>query len=162
MKMFTKLLCAVLVLLALSPFIIGQSIQPTNNVKIQMVSAYYPQIPISSTAGSAAQTTLTIPAPPAGQYIYVCSLGFNYTQTNSTGTVESNAVTTSSNFGGFALKFSAAAAINTIYEKTFNWGSPAGGGCARSTSPGTATTFVSPSAATNGQFTWQASYFNAP
>ena len=134
---------------------------PQATTPVQLVPSYYALIPISATAAAATQTTLTLPAPPSGLYNYVCALTFNYSQTNTTGTVESNAVTTSTNFRAFALTFSAAAVINTIYEWSETWGTPASG-CAKSTLPATATTFVSPAAATNGMFTWYATYFQAP
>lgn len=134
---------------------------PVPATPVVMVPSYYATIPIAATAAAAAQTTLTIPAPGSGLYNYVCYLAYQYSQTNTTGTVQTNAVTTSTNFNGFALKYSVAAAINTNYDWKAELGDPATG-CAKSTSPGTATTFVSPAAATNGAFTWYAEYFQAP
>lgn len=128
---------------------------------IQMVQGYNALTAISSTGASAAQVTLTIPAPGPGLYNYICFLHFNYNQTNTTGTVQTLAVTTSTNFNSFALKYSTAAAINTNYDWSIPFGSPAAG-CAKSSAPATATTFVSPAGATNGQFTWEATYFQAP
>lgn len=139
----------------------AQSPSPVPTAPVQLVSSYYGLTAISSTAGAAAQTTLTIPAPNTGLYNYICMLGFNYSQTNTTGTVQTNAVTTSTNFNGFALKYSTAAAVNTDYDWAEIFGEPATG-CAKSPSANTATTFVSPSAATNGMFTWYATYFQAP
>lgn len=124
------------------------------------ITTQFALVPISTTGGSAAQVTLTIPAPPPTFYNYVCSLHLNYSQTNSTGTALTNATTSSTNFGGFAWKASAPAAVNTNLDVIENWG-VANTGCAKSTSPGTATTFVSPAAATNGQFTWSATYYQA-
>lgn len=139
----------------------AQSPSPVPAQLIQHVQSYYALTPISATAAANAQTTLTIPAPPANLYNYVCTLSFNYSQTNTTGTALTNAVTTSTNFNSFALKMSAVAAINTNYDWSEIWGDPMTG-CPKSTSPGTATTFVSPAAATNGAFTWYAVYYQAP
>ena len=139
----------------------AQVLSPVPSTPVQLMPGFYAVTPISATAAANAQATLTIPAPPAGMYNYICALSFNYNQTATTGTVQTNAVTTSTNFNSFALKFSAAAAINTTYEWANNWGTPATG-CPKSTAPATATTFVSPAAATNGAFTWEAVYFQAP
>jgi hypothetical protein len=46
-----------------------------------------------------------IPAPAAGLYNYVCSLAYDLSN-DTTGTVVTNVVTTSTNFGTFALKVS--------------------------------------------------------
>src|SRR5436190_7324087 len=69
------------------------------------ITTQYALVPISATAAVNVQTTLTIPAPPPGFYNYVCSLHFNASQ-NGTGTAAVNAVTTSTNFNAWALKFS--------------------------------------------------------
>lgn len=134
---------------------------PVPATPVQLAQSYYALVPISATGGSAAQVTLTIPAPASNLYNYVCTLSFSYSQTNTTGTAQTNAVTTSTNFNGFGIKFSTPAAINTVYDWSEIWGEPASG-CPKSLSPGTATTFVSPSAATNGQYAWYAVYYQAP
>jgi hypothetical protein len=126
---------------------------------VQQVQAYASITPISATAAVNTQTTLTIPAPPANMFNYVCYLHFNISQ-NATATASTNAVTTSTNFNSYAIKYSAPATANAVYDWIEVWGTPAGG-CAKSTSPGTATTFVSPAAQTNSAFTWTAGYFQA-
>lgn len=154
-----------LTLALLLGFVLGanaQSPSPVPAVMAQGVQAYYGLQNAVATNAVNTQTTLTIAAPPPGLYNYICSLNYNYTQSATTGTAQTNAVTTSTNFNSFALKYSAVQAINTTYEKTFKFGTPAGGGCARSTSPATATTFVSPVAATQGAMTWYVTYFQAP
>lgn len=129
-------------------------IQPGNNV--------FSTIPISATAGASTTATLTIPAPPPGLYNYICSLHFNASHDNSASTALTNQVTTSTNFNSYAIKFS----LNNVANLNYDWvetGLPQpGSGCAKSTSPGTATTFVSPAGAANNQFAWTATYFQAP
>jgi hypothetical protein len=116
-------------------------------------------VPISATAGNSTQTTLTIPAPPPGAYNYVCKLDFNDSQ-GTTGNAQTNSTITTTNFNSWAWKYSLAAATNTQYEHSFDWGQPATG-CAKSTSPATATTFVSPSGGNATQFTFSAMYYQA-
>lgn len=140
--------------------IVHAQVQQVGATLVQLAPALYGLTPISSTAAVAAQTTLTIPAPPAGQYNYICDLHFNASQ-NATSTASTNAVTTSTNFNSYAIKYSLAATANANYDWIEGWGSSATG-CAKSTSPGTATTFVSPAAQTNTAFTWTAAYFQAP
>lgn len=151
---------ALLTLLVLAVLGLGAQVsnQPTTSVNISVV---YPLTAISATAAANTQTTLTIPAPGAGLYNYVCSLGFNASN-NNTGAVITNAVSTSTNFNAFAIKFSVLSTASNNYDLPYmTWGSPTTG-CVKSTSPGTATTFVSPGAATNFAFTWYATYYQAP
>jgi len=155
-----KKLLLLLALLAFSANAFAQVPSPTLSQPVQMVPAYYATIPISATAAVATQTTLTLPAPASNLYNYVCTLAFSASQ-NGTSTANSNAVTTATNFNSFALKFSLAATANLTYDWGISWGEPATG-CAKSTSPGTATTFVSPGATTNTAFTWYATYYQAP
>lgn len=118
-------------------------------------------IPISATAAAAATTTLTIPAPAGGLSNYVCSLAYQINN-NNTGAVLSNVVSTSTNFNAFAVKASLVVtnSADSGVQVLFNL-SPALG-CAKSTIPGTATTFVGPVGATGAAWTWYATYFAAP
>lgn len=135
----------------------AQQIMNANPVTLQTV---YSMIPISSTAAVNAQTTLTIPAPPPSFYNYVCTIHLNLSQ-DATGTVITNAVTTSTNFNNWALKFSSPLTVNGNADIVEGWGI-ANVGCPKSTSPGTATTFVSPAAVLHTAFTWTATYYQAP
>lgn len=148
-----------LTLAALAVYNLHAQVQQVGATIVQQAPAYTSMTPISSTGAANAQTTLTIPAPPANMYNYVCYLHFNISQ-NATATASTNAVTTSTNFNSYAIKYSAAATANGVYDWIEVWGTPAGG-CVKSTSPGTATTFVSPAAQTNSAFTWTAGYFQA-
>lgn len=136
--------------------------QQNLNASPVLVATQYAMTTISSTGAVNAQVTLTIPAPPPGSYNYVCSLHFNASHDGTGTTVTSNGVTTSTNFNSWALKFSLASAANNQYDwYEGGWG-VANVGCAKSIAPGTATTFVSPSATATTAFTWTASYYQAP
>ena len=138
----------------------AQNAPLSNATAVQPTISLYFMTPISATAAVNNQTTLTIPAPSAGLYNYVCKLAFVISQ-DGTATANTNVVTTSTNFNSFALKKSLAATANLSTEVSLDFGSPATG-CAKSTSPGTATTFVSPAAAANTAYSWYAAYFQAP
>ncbi len=131
-----------------------------NSTPVQSMTPYYTLIPISATAAVNNQTTLTIPAPAAGLFNYVCWLNYHASQ-DGTATAQTNAVTTSTNFNSYALKYSLTATATINYDETAFWGNPATG-CVKSDKPGTATTFVSPAAAANLAFTWKATYYQAP
>jgi hypothetical protein len=131
------------------------------SVPTQAGSPAYSLTAISSTAAVNNQVTLTIPAPTAsGYYNYICYLGYNASQ-DGTATAQTNAVTTSTNFNAFALKYSLTATATINYARDFYWGNPATG-CVKSAAPTTSTTFVSPAAGANIAFTWQATYYQAP
>lgn len=162
MNTFNKCLAGMLICLLMISVGVGlnaQSIDPAAT-RIQGSSSLYPLVALSATAAVNNQVTLTIPAPPTGWYNYVCSLSYHASQ-DGTATAQTNAVTTNTNFGTFALKYSLTATATINYHEEFMWGSPASG-CVKSTSPSTATTFVSPVAGANIAFTWKAAYYQAP
>lgn len=138
----------------------AQNPLPPGGTLVQAAPSQYSTTPISATAAVNNQTTLTIPAPQPGQYNYICSLAYSASQ-DGTATAQTNAVTTSTNFNSFAIKYSLTATATINYNRLYNWGTPATG-CAKSTAPGTATTFVSPTAGANIAFTWDATYYQAP
>ena len=119
-------------------------------------------IPISATAAVNTQTVLTIPAPPGGMSNYICYLAYQG-NADATGAAVTNAVTTSTNFNSFAVKFSVPAGVNldTGVQVVLN-SLGAVAGCPKSTIPGTATTFTSTASLTHEAFTWYAVYFQAP
>lgn len=137
----------------------AQVASPVPPTMVQPVISYYALIPISATAAVNVVTTLTIPAPAPNLYNYVCYLGLNVSQ-DGTSTANSNKVSSSTNFNSFAHKWSLPATANLSYDWSARWGNPATG-CAKSTLPGTATTFVSPQTA-NSAHTWYATYYQAP
>lgn len=156
----TALVAAVLALVSVAPASAQNTASPTGAVAVQAGNPYYYLTPISATAAVNNQVTLTIPAPAAGLYNYVCTLNYHASQ-DGTATAQTNAVTTSTNFNSFAIKYSLTATATTNYDQMFNWGTPATG-CVKSAAAGTATTFVSPAAGANIAFTWNATYYVAP
>ena len=140
-------------------YVTAQSVYP-GATPVQSAMALYATTPISATAAVNNQVTLTIPAPAAGLFNYVCTLSYHASQ-DGTATAQTNAVTTSTNFNSFALKYSLTATATINYHEEMVFGTPATG-CVKSTASGTATTFVSPAAGANIAFTWKATYFQAP
>lgn len=118
-------------------------------------------IPISATAAAGSPAVLTIPAPPGGLSNYVCYLAYDLS-VGAGGTATTNGVSTSTNFNSFAVKVSSAGTANTqsAVNVVIGAASPATG-CVKSTIPGTATTFTSPTTAATA-FDWYATYFQAP
>lgn len=157
-----KSIVLTLILLLGATHAFAQQASPFPATPVQAVPGFYSLIPISATAAVNNQTTLTIPAPTGGAYNYICYLGFNASQ-SVTGAELNNQVTTSTNFNSFALKFtiSAHAVGEGNYDWSAHWGTPVGG-CVKSATSGTATTFVSPTGAAQTAFTWYAAYFQAP
>jgi hypothetical protein len=148
----------------LSNYVSGQNAPGTGSATttVQATTPWFAAIPISATAAVNTQTTLTIPAPAVGNvYNYVCSLALEANQ-NATSTAITNATTSSTNFNGWASKFSLPATANLDSGvMTYIVASPATG-CVKSAVAGTATTFVSPAATANAAFTWYATYYQAP
>lgn len=146
------LLLASVNVLAQAPTLV-QATTPATNIVV---------VPISATAAAGSTATLTIPAPAGGLYNYVCSLAYDISN-NNTGTVLTNVVSTSTNFNSFAVKVSIPATNSfgtgayTVFKQDATLG-----GCAKSTSPATATTFVSAATPSNAAWTWYATYFQAP
>lgn len=159
-RLRTVLLGLTIAVLVAANLVIYGQVQQAGTTLVQLSSAYASMTPISATAAVNNQTTLTIPAPASNQFNYVCYLHFNLSQ-NATSTASTNAVTTSTNFNSYAIKYSAAATANAVYDWVEVWGTPAGG-CAKSGTAGTATTFVSPAAQAQSAFTWTALYYQAP
>lgn len=126
---------------------------------VQLSQAFYPLTALTATTAAGSATTWTAPAPiDPTLYNYVCYLAISASN-NNTGAVLTNVATTSTNFNAFALKFSQISANSNSYDWAMKMGEP-GTGCAKSTSPGTATTFVSPTTA-NWAYTWIGTFFQA-
>jgi hypothetical protein len=157
MKRYSALILLLLVVSA--AFVFAQAPDPAAT-RVQSTAALHALTPISTTVAVNNQATLTIPAPAAGQYNYICKLVFRVSQ-DGTATAANNVVTTSTNFNFFAFTVSAEDVAQKESEARMDFGNPATG-CAKSTSPGTATTFVGPSAITNAGQYWGAAYFQAP
>lgn len=157
-----KAFAIVLALIGLaSVAVVAQNSAPLGSTPVQVTSAFYPLTPISATAAVNTQTVLTIPAPTqSGYYNYVCYLAYEIGN-DATGGVTTNAVTTSTNFNTFAIKFSSltTANLDSGVQVVLDSVAP---GCAKSASPTTATTFTSTASLTHVAFTWYAAYFQAP
>lgn len=153
-----KKLVYLFIFLACASVANAQNPVPPGTTPVQLINSYYPVIPIAATAAVNNQTTLTIPAPASGLYNYICTLHYNASQ-NGTATAQTNAVTTSTNFNSYAIKYSLTATATINYDWVENWTAI---GCVKSSAPSTATTFVSPSAGAAIAFTWTATYYQAP
>jgi len=162
MKRIGFVLLAVLILILAFGHTHAQNVTPQTPVgepiSVRIYGAYS-LTPISATAAAGSAATLTIPAPPAGQYNYVCYLALEGSN-NNTPLAVTNAVTTSTNFNSFAAKFSSpsAASNDTGVLNLLRANAP---GCPKSTAAAVATTFVSP-ASTDEAYVWYAIYFQAP
>lgn len=152
------ILTALVVLLVV--VVMAQNPQQAGPTAVQMTNGIYNLIPISNTAAVNNQVTLTIPAPPSGQYNYICTLEFNASQ-DGTATANTNLAITTTNFNSWTDKYSMPATALLTFDKVYPWGSPSTG-CVKSIASGTATTFVSPGATLHTAFTLQAGYFQAP
>lgn len=162
MKQIRLWLFVLFALVVCAPLASAQNNADAGAQPVQLTTPKYSLIPISATAAVNTSTTLTIPAPPPTWYNYVCYLAYQVGNDN-TATVVTNVVSTSTNFNSFAVKFSAASSAST--DSGVQVALPAmqpTGGCAKSTSPGVATTFVSPASVTHAMWTWYGLYYQGP
>lgn len=136
----------------------AQNAPLANTTPVQPTQSIYYTIPFTATAAAGSAAVATIPAPAAGLYNYICYVGIEGSN-NNTGAVLTNAVTTSSNFNSFALKFSQISANSNNYAWAMDMGDPSTG-CVKSTASGTTTVFTSPTVA-NWAFSWTVTYFQA-
>jgi hypothetical protein len=148
---FALLLACVAPSFAQAPTVVAGSTPPSNIVVI----------PISATAAAGSPAVLTIPAPPGGLSNYVCYLAYDLS-VGAGATATTHGTSSSTNFNSFAYKVSSAGTANTqsAVNVVIGAASPATG-CVKSTVPGTATTFTSPTTAATA-FDWYALYFQAP
>ena len=155
----TLLVGGVVLFSAYHPLAAQTSPQPT--IPPVRIFAVYPLVPISATAALGSAATLTIPAPGNAVFFnYVCYLALEASAGAGTVAPLTNVVTTSTNFNGFAAKFSNPGAVSTDTGVLTLINSTAPG-CAKSAAAGVATTFTSPTNA-NEAFNWMAVYLQAP
>ena len=154
---------AVAAMLVLAPYVAvhAQNTPQAGTNPVQATQSLYYTTAISATAAVNTATTLTIPAPAAGLYNYVCSLSFEVSNDN-TGTAVSDVVSTNTNFGTFAVKFSQVATASLDSYVSLISGLAPATGCVKSTSAATATTFVSPANVAHATWTWYATYAQMP
>lgn len=148
-----------LVLCIAAGLLSAQNAPVANTTPVQSAQSLYFTTPATATAAAGSPAVLTLAAPPAGLYNYVCYLALEGSN-NNTGAVLTNLVTTSANFNSFALKFSQISANSNNYTWQMDMGDPATG-CAKSTSPATVTSFTSPTT-TSWAYSWTGAYFVAP
>lgn len=141
-------------LLGLAPLVSAQIAQPATPVQ-QVTSHADACTPISAQSASGSQTTLTIPAPPGNQYIYLAELDFeNVVSTALSGALAVVNVTTT-NIGSLKWAVSLPTTANTNYPRgPFIY--PTG---LRSVTPGTAVTVVGVTATANLTQTINACYW---
>ena len=140
----------------------AQNAQLPGTTPSQANESLYYTVPITATAAVNTATVLTIPAPPAGLFNYVCRFAYNVSQ-DTTGFTATNVTMSTSNFNGWATKYSGGTGASSAnYDsETFNWGDPATG-CAKSALAGTATVFTGPSSQTHSEWTLYATYYVGP
>src|ERR1051326_3111006 len=136
-----KILLSAWLLCLAAGSLLAQNAPIATATPVQATQGLYYAIPYSVTCAVNVACATALPTPPPNQYIYICSLALNGSA-DGTGGALTNVVTTSANFGSFALKFSNAGSVNTTYDWSAKWGEPSTG-CAKSVSPGTVTSFTS-------------------
>lgn len=117
--------------------------------------------PVNATAAVNTAVTVTIAAPPAGQYIYVCGIDLSISFDGTGAVVGTNVSFTSTNIGPagntWAWKTSWAGTASTTIVQPFTFTLPI-----RANAPGTAVTVVSPAGNTHGAYSTTVYYFIAP
>lgn len=157
-----RLVPIVTILILVAVFVFAQT-TPIGGVAPVPVTTYTPYVitALTATAAVGSPATLTIPAPPSGQYNYVCYLALEGSVDATGGaTIATNSTTSNANFGTFSMKISNPATVNTDTGilTAINAIPP---GCPKSVSPTTSTTFTSPTT-THLAYNWYATYFQAP
>jgi hypothetical protein len=92
-----KYLATLLMIIGLASLCVAQNAPLSGQTPVQATVGLYYVTPISATGSAAGATTLTIPAPPAGFYNYVCNITLNGSNDN-TGAVLTNVTTSTTNF----------------------------------------------------------------
>jgi hypothetical protein len=117
----------------------------------------------NATAAIANAVTLTIPAPPSGQYIYLCGVDFQVSNDATGGTVaQSNVCFTTTNLSSAQWCYSQVTGVaNTqvlIGQQAYYFP----GWAVKSANPSTAVTIVSPASMTHSIYNINAYYYTAP
>lgn len=113
---------------------------------------------INATAAVNNAVTLTIPAPPAGQYIYISEIDLQVVNDATGAVTQQNVAFTSTNLNSWQFLYSSANAANT----SSSFGPiifPTG---LKAPSPGTKVTIVSPAANTHAAYNINVVYWIAP
>jgi hypothetical protein len=116
--------------------------------------------PINATAAVNTTVTLTIPAPSAGQYIYICGIDITISFNTGGPTASTNVSFTSTNIGPagatWAWKTSWVGTASTTIAQPFTFQYPV-----RANAPGTAVTIVSPAINATAAYSITAYYYMA-
>lgn len=117
--------------------------------------------PQNATAAVNTAVTLTINAPPSGQYIYICGIDISISFNAAAAVASTNVSFTSTNIGPagatWAWKTSWIGTTSTTIAQPFTFQYPV-----RATSPGVAVTIISPTLQTTTAYSITAYYFVAP
>lgn len=110
-----RLIAALAVTLALSASAFAQSSGGT--AVAQQASRLDACTPISAQAAGGSQTTLTIPAPPTGQFIYISEIDFDNVVSTALGGVLAVTNVTTTNLGSLKWAVSLPVTANTNYPR---------------------------------------------
>lgn len=77
--------------------------------------------PINAQAASGSQTTLTIPAPTTGQFIYISEIDYQYVVGTALGAAVAPTNTTTTNLGGLKWGLTLPVTANTNYTYAFHY-----------------------------------------
>lgn len=156
----TKWRWALLVALLGTVPLAAQQALPTTIIQ-QSPSLLNACTPQNATAAVNTAVTLTIAAPPSGQYIYLCGIDITISFNTGGPTVSTNVSFTSTNIGPagatWAWKTSWAGTASTTIAQPFTFQFPI-----RATSPGTAVTIISPAINATAAYSITGYYYVAP
>jgi hypothetical protein len=114
--------------------------------------------PMNATAAVNTAVTLTITAPPSGQYIYICGIDLAVSFNASAAVASTNVSFTSTNLGPAGATWAWKTSwVGTANAQPFTFQYPV-----RATSPGTAVTIVAPAIQTTTAYSITAYYYVAP
>lgn len=113
--------------------------------------------PINSQAAGGSQTTLTIPAPPGNQYLYISAIDIEYAVGTALAAALAPTNTTTTNLNGLKWGITIPVTANTNYKEAYVWQTGM-----RSFTPGTAVTVVGVAATANLTQNINACYWVAP
>ena len=119
-------------------------------------AVYGPNLTTANATAAVNNTvTLTLTPPLPSQYVYVCGLDLTVSNDATGAVVATNLSFTSTNIGSWAYKYSMVGTANTNgVDRSFTFY-----GCVKSTTAGTAVTFVSPAANAHASYSINAYYY---
>lgn len=156
MRWLSKTLVTLLVLLAgVCPAAAQTTLVQQSPTMLHACTAF------NATAAVNTAVTLTIPAPPSGQSIYICGIDITVSFNTAAAVASTNVSFTSTNIGPagntWAWKTSWVGTSSTNIIQTFTFTLPI-----RATNPATAVTIVAPAIQSTTAYSITAYYFVAP